>query len=108
MTPPATGDPLESRSVALSAVGNALLMTVAWGLPAVAVRLLVVPLPRMRTFVGAAGGVVDVCCAGSTNSVIVCAGSVAVNVVPLRLVSARRVMLLVELRRQTCTGFCTV
>ncbi len=53
------------------------------------------------TFVGGCGGVA-VPLAGTTNSVMLCAGSVATMLLPLSERSARRVMVLAEVSCQTC------
>ena len=55
----------------------------------------------MRTFVGGCGGVA-VPLAGTTNSVTLCAGSVATMLLPLSARSARRVMVLADVSCQAC------
>ena len=63
--------------------------------------------PRIRTFDGAAGGGVPVCPL-TTNSVMVCGGSVAERVPFETDASASRPMLLLEESRHTWTAPCAV
>jgi hypothetical protein len=101
---PLTGFPLPSRTAARSGAPNAVLTAVLCGAPeetATDAGALGVP-PRIRTLIGAAGAVgVEPPWPGTTNSVMVWVGSDAVIVPPDAVVSASRVIALLDDSRHT-------